>query len=260
MYLRLHRVLWSSASACFWHLRLFVWVICKIYTPAPTVLTVVVVILVVVVLVSPFVPRSWVMIDINMSIRNFCFISVATITLGVRTCRPSTLTIRLQRLLLLLFLFLHLFPHLIPPCCFFSSVPSSSSSVLQHSFYFYFYFEHLNFTWSYLIDMKISWSLDHISWSYLLILSWRSYLLIYDLISWFTILSWSLDLIIWWWSKIYELYIITYMHSTCLWLMSFIDDQHAFYTCCCATCFYLTPDMLWTHALHVFTLRTTHGH
>jgi len=44
--------------------------------------------------------------------------------------------------------------------------------VLQHSFYFYFYFEHL---WSYLIDTKISWSM---------------------------ILSWSLDLIIWWWSKI----------------------------------------------------------
>jgi len=57
-----------------------------------------------------------------------------------------------------------------------------------------------------------------------------------------------------------SLYIITYMHSTCLWLMSFIDDRHAFYTCCCATCFYLTLDMLWTHILHVFTLRTTHGH
>ena len=54
--------------------------------------------------------------------------------------------------------------------------------VLRHSFYFYFYFEHLNFTWSYLIDMKISWSLDHISWSYLLIIS-------LDLISWSTILS-----------------------------------------------------------------------
>ena len=34
----------------------------------------------------------------------------------------------------------------------------------------------------------------------LLILSQRSYL--GDLISWSTILSWSLDLIIWWWSKI----------------------------------------------------------
>ena len=65
------------------------------------------------------------------------------------------------------------------------------SIVLQHSFYFYFYFEHLNFTWSYLIDTKISWSLDLISWSYL-----------GDLISWSVILSWSLDLIIWWWSKI----------------------------------------------------------
>jgi len=66
--------------------------------------------------------------------------------------------------------------------------------LLQHSFYFYFYFEHLNITRSYLIDMKISWSLDHIdliSWSYL-----------GDLISRSTILSWSLDLIIWWWSKI----------------------------------------------------------
>jgi len=113
------------------------------------------------------------------------------------------------------------------------------SWVLQHSFYFYFYFEHLNFTWSYLIDMKISWSLDHIFWSYLLILSSDDdprYV------------------------SLYELYIITYMHSTCLWLMSFIDNQHAFYTCCCATCFYLTLDMLWTHALHVFILRTTHGH
>jgi len=132
--------------------------------------------------------------------------------------------------------------------------------LLRHSFYFYFYFEHLNFTWSYLIDTKISWSLDHISWSYLLILSWQSYLLIHDLISWSTILSWSLDLIIWWWSKIRFFYFITYMHSTCLWLMSFIDDRHAFYTCCCATCFYLTFDTLWTHILHVFTLRTTHGH
>ena len=55
------------------------------------------------------------------------------------------------------------------------------TGLLQHSFYFYFYFEHLNFTWSYLIDTKISWSylFDHISWS--------------------MILSWSLDLIIWWW-------------------------------------------------------------
>ena len=62
--------------------------------------------------------------------------------------------------------------------------------VLQHSFYFYFYFEHLSFTWSYLIDMMISWSLDF------LIIS-------LDLISWSTILSWSLDLIIQWWSKIH---------------------------------------------------------
>jgi len=38
-----------------------------------------------------------------------------------------------------------------------------------------------------------------ISWSYLLILSRRSYL--GDFISWSTILSWSLDLIIRWWSK-----------------------------------------------------------
>jgi len=58
--------------------------------------------------------------------------------------------------------------------------------LLRHSFYFYFCFEHLNFTWSYLIDMKISWSLDHID----LILT-----ILGDLI-------WSLDLIIWWWSKI----------------------------------------------------------
>ena len=95
-------------------------------------------------------------------------------------------------------------------------------------FYFYFYFEHLNFTWSYLIDLLISWS-------------YRSYLddLILAILSrWSTILCWSLDLIIRWWSKIHFFYFITYMHSTCLWLMSFIDDWHAFYTCCCATCFY----------------------
>ena len=79
------------------------------------------------------------------------------------------------------------------------SMPSGHNAVgislrlLRHSFYFYFYFEHLNFTWSYLIDTKISWSLDHIFWSYLdnLILAilsldpW-SYLLIYDLI----LISW----------------------------------------------------------------------
>jgi len=93
-------------------------------------------------------------------------------------------------------------------------------------FLLYFYFEHLNFTRSYLIDMKISWSFDHID-LILTILSRRS-----------TILSWSLDLIIRWWSKIRFFYFITYMHLTCLWLMSFIDDWHAFYTCCCTTCFY----------------------
>ena len=124
--------------------------------------------------------------------------------------------------------------------------------MLRHSFYFYFYFEHLNFTWSYLIDMKISWSLDHIFWSYLLILSLdlRSYL---DLL----ILSSDDDPR---YVSLYELYIITYMYLTCLWLMSFINDRHEFYTCCCATCFYLTFDMLWTYILHMFTLRTTHGH
>ena len=67
-----------------------------------------------------------------------------------------------------------------------------------------------------------------ISWSYLSYLN--------DLIS--TILS--LDLRSYHLMMIQDmfLYIITYMHSTCLWLMSFIDDQHAFYTCCCTTCFY----------------------
>ena len=89
-----------------------------------------------------------------------------------------------------------------------------------------------------------------ISWSYLLILSRRSYL---DLL----ILSSDDDPR---YVSLYELYIITYMHLTCLWLMSFIDDQHAFYTCCCATCFYPMFDMLWTYILHMFTLRTTHGH
>jgi len=121
--------------------------------------------------------------------------------------------------------------------------------------------------WTFELHLILSYRYEDllISWSYLLIISFdlilailsldpRSYLLIHDLI------SWSLDLIIWWWSKIRFFYFITYMHSTCLWLMSFIDDRHAFYTCCCATCFYLTLDMLWTHVLHVFTLRTTHGH
>jgi len=108
--------------------------------------------------------------------------------------------------------------------------------VLRHSFYFYFYFEHLNFTWSYLIDMKISWSLDHIFWSYLddlisAILSLDLLIISLNHISWSTILS---DLLILSsdddprYVSLYELYIITYMHSTCLWLMSFIDDRHTF--------------------------------
>jgi len=105
--------------------------------------------------------------------------------------------------------------------------------------------------WTFELYLILSYRYEDllISWSYLLILSLdlRSYL---DLL----ILSSDDD------PRYVSSYIITYMHSTCLWLMSFIDDQHAFYTCCCATCFYLTLDMLWTHILHVFTLRTTHGH
>jgi len=107
-----------------------------------------------------------------------------------------------------------------------SQESSHDHNLLRHSFYFYLYFEHLNFTWSYLIDMKISWSLDHID-LILTILSWRSYLddLILAILSRrSTILSWSLDLIIRWWSKIHFFYFITYMHLTCLWLMSFIYD------------------------------------
>jgi len=142
------------------------------------------------------------------------------------------------------------------PCAIYRSTtrapPRSTHVLLRHSFYFHFYFEHLNFTWSYLIDMKISWSLDHISWSYL-----------GDLISWSTILSWSLDLIIWWWS-IFIWTLHYYLHafdmplthvfhwrSTCILHMLL---------CNMLLCFYLTLDMLWTHTLHVFTLRTTHGH
>jgi len=46
--------------------------------------------------------------------------------------------------------------------------------LLRHSFYFHFYFEHLNSTRPYLIDMKISWSLDLFD-LISTILSWRSY-------------------------------------------------------------------------------------
>jgi len=97
-----------------------------------------------------------------------------------------------------------------------------------------------------------------ISWSYLLIISLDLILAILslDLRSYLDLLILSSDDD----PRYVSSYIITYMHSTCLWLMSFIDDRHAFYTCCCTTCFYLTLDMLWTHILHVFTLRTTHGH
>jgi len=108
-------------------------------------------------------------------------------------------------------------------------------SLLRHSFYFYLYFEHLNFTWSYLGD----------------------------LISWSTILSWSLDLIIWWWSKI-RFFIWTlhyYLHafdmplthvfhwrSTCILHMLLRNmllpyTWHALDTC--FTCVYL-EDNTWT--------------
>ena len=102
-------------------------------------------------------------------------------------------------------------------------------------------------------DLLISWSY----WSYPndLILA----ILSHDLRSYLDLLILSSDDDPWYVS-LHELYIITYMHLTCLWFMSFIDDRHAFYTCCCATCFYLTLDMLWTYVLHVFALRTTHGH
>jgi len=100
--------------------------------------------------------------------------------------------------------------------------------LLRHSFYFYFYFELF-------LLLLLLWTLE-----LYLILSYRSLdLLIISILSWWsTILSWSLDLFIRWWSKICFFYFITYMHLTCLWLMSFIYDWHAFYTCCCATCFY----------------------
>jgi len=63
--------------------------------------------------------------------------------------------------------------------------------------------------WTFELYLILSYRYEDIliSWSYLLILSRRSYLgdLIswsLDHISWSTILSWSLDHIIWWWSKI----------------------------------------------------------
>jgi len=109
------------------------------------------------------------------------------------------------------------------------------TEVLRHSFLLWL------LLWTFELYLILSYRYEDllISWSYLLILSWRSYLLIYDLI----LISWSYHLMMIQ-DTFYELYIITYMHLTCLWLMSFIDDQHAFYTCCCATCFYLTFDML----------------
>jgi len=117
--------------------------------------------------------------------------------------------------------------------------------------------------WTFELYLILSYRYEDIliSWSYLLIISLDLILAILslDLRSYLDLLILSSDddprYV-----SLYELYIITYMHLTCLWLMSFIDDQHAFYTCCCATCFYLTLDMLWTYVLHVFTLRTTHGH
>jgi len=64
------------------------------------------------------------------------------------------------------------------------------------------------------LDLLISWSYrSYLDDLILAILSRRS-----------TILSWSLDLFIRWWSKIHFFYFITYMHLTCLWLMSFIYD------------------------------------
>jgi len=90
----------------------------------------------------------------------------------------------------------------------------------------------------------------------LLILSWRSYLLIYDLI-------WSLDLIIWWWSKIcffiwtlhyylhaFDMPLTHVFHwwSTCilhmlLHNMLLLYTWHALNTC--FTCVYL-EDNTWT--------------
>ena len=125
-------------------------------------------------------------------------------------------------------------------CWVFASFACNSARayicLLQHSFYFYFYFEHLNFIWSYLIDTKISWSLDHISWSYLLILSWRSYLLIYDPI----LISWSYHLMM-----IQDMFLYTLL-LTCI--------QHAF-----DSCLSLMINMHSTHvaAQHAFTLHLT---
>ena len=93
--------------------------------------------------------------------------------------------------------------------------------LLLHSFYFYFYFEHLNFTWSYLIDLLISWSLDHID-LILTILSWRSYL--DDLRSYLDLLILSSD--------DDPRYISFTLLLTCIWhafdsCLSFMIDMHS---------------------------------
>ena len=102
--------------------------------------------------------------------------------------------------------------------------------------------------WTFELYLILSYRYEDIliSWSYLLILSWRSYLLIYDLISWSTILSWSLDLIIWWWSKIRFFILTLHLLLTCI--------RHAF-----DSCLSLTIDMHSTHvaAQHAFTLLLT---
>jgi len=98
--------------------------------------------------------------------------------------------------------------------------------LLWHSFYFYFYFEHLNCTQSYLIDMKISWSLDHID----LIST------IYDLI----LISWSYHQMM---IQDMFLYIKFTLLLTCI--------RHAF-----DSCLSLMIDMHSTHVAvqHAFTI------
>jgi len=113
--------------------------------------------------------------------------------------------------------------------------PRAKPVMLRHSFYFYFYFEHLNFTWSYLIDLLI-----------ISILSWRSYL--DDLRSYLDLLILSDD--------DDPRYISFTLLLTCIWhafdsCLSFTIDmhsthvaaQHAFTTCFTRVCL---EDNTWT--------------
>jgi len=97
--------------------------------------------------------------------------------------------------------------------------------VLRHSFYFYFYFEHLNFTWSYLGDLiSTIYDLILISWSYHQMMIQDTFLLLY------------------------------YLHAFDMPL------THVFHWRLTCILHMLLRNMLLPYVLHVFALRTTHGH